>query len=1083
MPRRSDIDSICILGSGPIIIGQAAEFDYSGTQAIRALKKEGFRVTLINSNPATIMTDPELADATYIEPMTPEFVARILEKERPQALLPTMGGQTALNIALALHEDGTLERLGIEMLAASPEVIHRAEDRQAFSATMTAIGVDQPRGTVVRSMKEAWAFAEEIGFPNILRPSFTMGGSGGNIAYNREEFAELMSWALAESPTHEVLLDESLLGWKEYELELVRDKNDQIVIVCGIENIDPLGVHTGDSVTIAPIQTLSDADFQAMCEDAYKIIRAVGVEAGGCNIQFGVCPKTGRRVVIEMNPRVSRSSALASKATGYPIAKIAALLAVGYTLEELAQDLSPAQNPARAPQMDFVAVKIPRFTFEKFPGADTTLSTQMKSVGEVMSLGRSFPEALGKAVRSLEINHAQLRPTTLETPADDATAQDIRAFYAPRLQRPTPERLWYVLDALRRGMTGEEINALSAIDAYFLEGMSRITDCEEALRPFAERGELPPRELLLKAKQLGISDVDLAQLFNRSEEAIREYRHAEGVRPIFKRVDTTPIKSEAPAAYFYSSYEQSESQYSPDPRPSIMILGSGPNRIGQGIEFDYCSVHAALALREAGYRTIMVNCNPETVSTDTDISDRLYFEPLTLETVLELINIERPQGVILQFGGQTPLKLARGLSELKIPLLGTSADAIDRTEDRKLFGEIVEKLGLRQPEPRSVTTWEEAQAVAEELDFPLMVRPSFVLGGLAMEIAYDETSFQRIFRRAHSASAGNPVLIDRFLNRAVEIDVDLISDGENAIIGGIMEHIEEAGAHSGDSASVLPPHDLPEVVIREIRQQTIELAKELKIIGLMNVQFAVQDRKVYILEVNPRASRTVPFVSKATNTPLAGLAARVMAGEKLPELGLREERIPPFFSVKESVLPFDKFADVDIGLGPEMRSTGECMGIDTSFEMAFFKAQVGSDNEPPQQGTVFISVKDNDKWASVPIAQALWELGFEILATHGTAAYLEQNGVKVEAINKVTEGAPHIVDAIVNDRVDMVINTTSSARSIGDSQQIRRAAIRRRIPYFTTLAAANGAVGALQELESRSPAVRSLQEYQELLTP
>ncbi len=1081
MPRRQDLKSICILGSGPIVIGQAAEFDYSGTQAIRALKAEGFRVTLVNSNPATIMTDPELADATYIEPLTAEFVARVLEKERPDGLLPTMGGQTALNVALELDRDGTLNRLGIEMLGAIPEVIHRAEDREEFFATMHKIGVDQPRSGIARSMDEAWEILEDIGFPAILRPSFTMGGSGGNIAYNREEFAEYIEWSLTESPTGEVLIDESLLGWKEFELEVMRDRNDNVVIICGIENLDPLGVHTGDSITVAPIQTLTDREYHAMRDDAINIIRAVGVETGGCNIQFGVCPQTGRRVVIEMNPRVSRSSALASKATGYPIAKIAALLAVGYTLDELLNDVTGTTAASFEPMLDYAVVKVPRFTFEKFPTARDTLTTQMKSVGEAMSIARTFPEALGKALRSLEVRHARLFPDDLETPPADADDAEIHRFYAPLLRRPTPTRIWYVLAALKRGLTVDDIAAITGMDPWFLDQISRTVECANLIESHRDDLSYLSPSLLFEGKRLGLGDIDLADLLGITEAEVRELREEQGIRPVYKQVDTCAAEFEAVTSYFYSTFETGESESAPDDRRAIMILGGGPNRIGQGIEFDYCAVHAALSLREAGFRTIMVNCNPETVSTDYDISDRLYFEPLTLETVLAIIEVEKPEGLILQFGGQTPLKLARALHELGVPVLGTDADAIDRTEDRRLFNDIVEKLDLLQPEARTVNTWEEARDVADTLGFPLMVRPSFVLGGLAMEIVHDDTGFREVFQRARAESPDNPVLIDRFLDRAVEVDVDCISDGNTAVIGGIMEHIEEAGVHSGDSASVLPPHSLSEVVVRKIRTQTIALAKELKIQGLMNVQFAVLDRDVYVIEVNPRASRTVPFVSKAIGVPLAGMAARAMVGETLADQGLNEERIPPYFSVKESVFPFDKFPKADIVLGPQMRSTGECMGMDDTFELAFYKAQVAAGNKPPTSGTVFVSVKDADKWACVPIARDLSALGFDLIATHGTARYLRQNGVDVEAINKVTEGQPHIVDAIINDRIDMVINTTSGARSIGDSQQIRRNSLRRRIPYFTTLSAATGAVGALQELARRTPGVRSLQEYQRLI--
>ena len=1077
MPRRQDIESICILGSGPIVIGQACEFDYSGTQAIRALKAEGIRVVLVNSNPATIMTDPELADATYIEPLTPAFVARVLERERPDALLPTMGGQTALNIAIALDKDGTLDELGVEMLGADPDVINRAEDREKFFETMESIGIEQPRSKVARSLDEAWKIVEDIGFPAILRPSFTMGGSGGNIAYNRDEFARYVETSLSESPTNEVLIDESLLGWKEFELELMRDRNDNVVIICGIENIDALGVHTGDSVTVAPIQTLSDREYQGMRDDAIKIIRAVGVETGGCNIQFAVDPATGRRVVIEMNPRVSRSSALASKATGYPIAKIAALLSLGYTLDELINDVTGHTSAAFEPMLDYVVVKAPRFTFEKFPEAEDTLTTRMKSVGEAMSIGRTFPEALGKAIRSLEIDYARLQPDGLPAPPEDE--DEPFSFFAPLLKRPTPKRLWYVFQALRYGLTVDDIAMSTDIDPWFLDQMARIIECEQALSGYTA-DDVPP-ELLYTAKRLGIADVDLAAQLDADEDQIRNRRQALGIKPVFKQVDTCAAEFEAVTSYFYSTYETGDSEIEADDRPAIMILGGGPNRIGQGIEFDYCAVHASLALSEAGYRTIMVNCNPETVSTDYDISDRLYFEPLTLETVLAIIEAEEPEGVILQFGGQTPLKLAEALCDLGVNVLGTDPDTIDRTEDRKRFNAIVEKLDLLQPRAHTVHTWEEASAVAEEIGFPLLVRPSFVLGGLGMEIVFEHSRLREVFERALSGSPDKPVLIDRFLNQAVEVDVDCVSDGKNPVIGGIMEHIEEAGVHSGDSASVLPPHDLPENVLRTVRRQTLALARELNIVGLMNVQFAVQDRDVFVLEVNPRASRTIPFVSKAIGAPLARLAARAMVGESLEEQGFSRERIPPYFSVKESVFPFNKFPEIDIRLGPEMRSTGECMGIDDRFEMAFFKAQVAASNEPPRSGKVFISVKDADKWASVPLVRGLAELDFQLIATHGTARYLNQNGLQVESINKVTEGQPHIVDAIINNSIDMVINTTSGATSIGDSRQIRRASLQRQVPYFTTLSAARAAVDALSALRDNIPEVCSLQEYQRRL--
>ncbi|MBA2661824.1 MAG: carbamoyl-phosphate synthase large subunit [Bradymonadaceae bacterium] len=1075
MPRRDDIKTICILGSGPIVIGQACEFDYSGTQATRALRAEGYRVVLVNSNPATIMTDPELADATYIEPLTPAFVTQVLEKERPDALLPTMGGQTALNLALALHADGTLDRLGVELIGAKPDVIERAEDREIFQRVMNEIGVDQPESGIARNLDQAWEILDRVGFPAILRPSYTMGGTGGNIAYNRDEFAEYIKWALSQSPTGEVLIDESMLGWKEYELELMRDRNDNVVIICGIENFDPMGVHTGDSITVAPIQTLSDREYQAMRDDAIKIIRAVGVETGGCNIQFGVCPSTGRRVVIEMNPRVSRSSALASKATGYPIAKIAALLGVGYTLDELLNDITGKTCAAFEPMLDYVVVKMPRFAFEKFPAASDTLTTQMKSVGEVMSIARTFPEAMGKAIRSLENKSAHLHVTLARPEAGDH--QSIVEFYRPHLRRPTPNRVYYVLEALRAGLDVAAINEISKIDPWFVDQLSQIVECELELGEVAKAGEPVDRALMRQAKRLGMGDIDIAAVLGTPEEDVRQHRLALGLRPVFKQVDTCAAEFESVTSYFYSTYEDGDNESLPMDKPSVMILGSGPNRIGQGIEFDYCSVHAALALREVGYRTIMVNCNPETVSTDYDISDRLYFEPLTFETVMAIIEQEKPVGVILQFGGQTPLKLARQLFEHDVPVLGTSAAAIDRTEDREQFKVIIDKLGLRQPEARTVMSWEQAQEAAELLGFPMMVRPSYVLGGLAMEVVYDAADFHAIFLRAQAESPGSPVLLDKFLSQAIEVDVDCISDGAEAVIGGVMEHIEEAGVHSGDSACALPPYNLPETVLRQIREQTIEMARELQIVGLMNVQFAVQEHRVFILEVNPRASRTIPFVSKAIGVPLARFAARAMLGEKLSDMGLTHERVPDYFSVKESVFPFNKFPEVDTILGPEMRSTGEAMGIDQGFNIAFLKAQIASKNEPPREGTVFISVKDSDKWAVVPVVRGLKELGFEIVSTRGTADYLRQNGLEVRSVNKVKEGQPHIVDLIINAEVSMVINTTIGGHAVRDSRSIRRATLQLGIPYFTTLAAAKAAVGAMREVAESQPGVRSLQEY------
>lgn len=1078
MPRRDDIKTICILGSGPIVIGQACEFDYSGTQATRALKAEGYRVVLINSNPATIMTDPEIADATYIEPLTPAFVTQVLEKERPDALLPTMGGQTALNLAMALHKDGTLERLGIELLGANPTIIERAEDREIFQRIMNEIGIDQPASGIARSLDDAWKILDRVGFPAILRPSFTMGGTGGNIAYNREEFAEFVAWSLSQSPTGEVLIDEGLLGWKEFELELVRDGNDTIVIVCGIENFDPMGVHTGDAITVAPVQTLTDDEYQAMCDDARRIIRAVGVEKAGCNIQFAINPITGRRVVIEMNPRVSRSSALASKATGYPIAKIAALIGVGYMLDEITSDITGTSTAATEPVLDYVVVKIPRFAFEKFPAASDTLTTQMKSVGEVMSLGRTFPEAMGKAIRSLENSTAHLHPALPRPGAEIENAEAILDFYHPRLRRPTPERLGYVLEALRAGISIEKVAEISAIDPWFLDQIGRIVACETELVAAFQSAKPIDRKLLHKAKRQGMGDVDIAHVLGISESEVLKLRRKLDVRPVFKQVDTCAGTLDTAQSYYYSTYEYGDNEAETSDKPGVLILGSGPNRIGQGIEFDYCSVHAALALREVGYRTIMVNCNPETVSTDYDISDRLYFEPLTFETVLAIIEHEKPVGVILQFGGQTPLKLARLLFEHNIPVLGTSPEVIERTEDRQLFKEMIEKLNLRQPEARTVLTWSEARQAAEELGFPIMVRPSFVLGGRAMEIVYNADDFQATFERARAESMDSPVLLDKFLSQAIEVDVDCISDGTHAVIGGIMEHIEEAGVHSGDSACTLPPNSLPETVLRQIREQTLEMARELQIVGLMNVQFAVQEHRVFVIEVNPRASRTIPFISKAIGIPLARFAARVMLGEKLHDIGLTDELVPDYFSVKESVFPFNKFPEVDTLLGPEMRSTGEAMGIDRDFNIAFLKAQIASNNAPPTSGKVFISVKNSDKWAVVPIAKTLQELGFEIVSTRGTADYLRQNGLEVRQINKVKEGQPHIVDLIINAEISMVVNTTIGAQAIQDSRSIRRATLNLGVPYFTTLAAARAAVAAMRDVaDGTQVGVRSIQEF------
>jgi carbamoyl-phosphate synthase large subunit len=1077
MPRRQDISSICILGSGPIVIGQACEFDYSGTQAIRALKREGYRVILINSNPATIMTDPELADATYIEPLTAAHVERILEQERPDAILPTMGGQTALNLAMELHRRGTLDRLNITLLGTKPEVIKRAEDREEFKALIESLGMEQAPAGIAHTVQQAWDIVEVTGFPAILRPSFTMGGTGGSVAYNRSEFEDQIKWALQQSPTSQVLIDKSLLGWKEYELELMRDRMDNVVIICGIENVDPMGVHTGDSITVAPIQTLTDREYQDMRDAAIKIIRAVGVESGGCNIQFAVDPKTGHRVVIEMNPRVSRSSALASKATGYPIAKIAALLAVGYSLDEIPNDITRKTTAAFEPMLDYIVTKIPRFAFDKFPGASEQLTTQMKSVGEVMSIGRSFPESLMKAIRSLEDGTIGFEAHI--TPPAGLSGEALVDHFRPFLKRPVPRRLWYVMDALRAGVSIEDIYEISAYDPWFLTEMARLVEIEGEL---ARAGSLDAltRETLWDAKQLGLGDEDIARRLSTTRDAVRAQRAEQQIQPVFKQVDTCAAEFESYTSYFYSTYEAGEDESGTPEGRAVMILGGGPNRIGQGIEFDYCAVHAALALRDRGWRTIMVNCNPETVSTDYDISDRLYFEPLTLETVLAIIAREKPDGVILQFGGQTPLKLAKALYAAGVPVLGTTPDAIDRTEDRRLFNDIVEKLKLLQPAAGTATNVEEAVVIAARITYPVLVRPSYVLGGQAMEIVQDEAELRSVFERAATASAGAPVLIDKFLSDAVEVDVDCISDGTTQVIGGVMEHIEEAGVHSGDSACALPSPNLPESVLRVIREQTLALARELEIVGLMNVQFAVRDHKVYILEVNPRASRTIPFVSKAIGVPLARYAARAMAGETLVELGFTAERTPKVYCVKESVFPFTKFPEVDIVLGPQMLSTGEVMGIDASFELAFLKAQIGAGNSPAESGEVFISVRDEDKWSLVPVARKLHELGFGIVSTRGTAKLLEAHGVPARLVNKVKEGQPHIVDEVINGKIAMMINTTSGRAAIQDSRAIRRALINRGLPYFTTLAAAKAAVAAMAAGRETAMTIRPLQELYKL---
>ncbi len=1064
MPKRTDIKSILIIGSGPIVIGQACEFDYSGAQACRALREEGFKVILINSNPATIMTDPNMADVTYIEPITWKIVEKIIEKERPDALLPTMGGQTALNCALDLAKHGVLEKFGVEMIGATKEAIDKAEDREKFKLAMTKIGLASARSSIAHSMEEALQVQAGIGFPAIIRPSFTMGGSGGGIAYNRDEFVEICERGLEASPTHELLIEESLLGWKEFEMEVVRDKNDNCIIICSIENLDPMGVHTGDSITVAPAQTLTDKEYQIMRNASIAVLREVGVETGGSNVQFAVNPKDGRMVVIEMNPRVSRSSALASKATGFPIAKIAAKLAVGYTLDELKNDITGGATPASfEPSIDYVVTKVPRFAFEKFPQADDRLTTQMKSVGEVMAIGRNFQESLQKALRGLEtgVDGFNLKTVDPEKIGDE-------------LAYPRGERLWYVADAFGIGMSLEEIHGYTKIDPWFLALIKELVDTELAV----EKKTLAAIDAteLRALKRKGFSDRRLAHLLHVKEGDIRAKRHAAGIRPVYKRVDTCAAEFATSTAYMYSSYDE-ECEANPTTNKKIMILGGGPNRIGQGIEFDYCCVHAALALREDGYETIMVNCNPETVSTDYDISDRLYFEPLTLEDVLEIVDKEKPIGVIVQFGGQTPLKLARALEAAGVPIIGTTPDAIDMAEDRERFQKLIHELGLLQPPNRTARTNEEAIVKAREIGYPLVVRPSYVLGGRAMEIIHIESDLERYMREAVKVSNDSPVLLDRFLNDAIEVDVDAICDGKDVLIGGIMEHIEQAGVHSGDSACSLPPFSLSEALQDELRRQTVLMAHALKVVGLMNVQFAIQgegdNQMVFVLEVNPRASRTVPFVSKATSLPLAKIAARCMAGKSLAAQGLHGknggEIIPPFFSVKEAVFPFIKFPGVDTILGPEMKSTGEVMGVGTTFAEAFVKSQMGANiklpKTGPDAGKVFISVKNADKPKVEEIARTLQELGFAIVATKGTAAYLKDRGIACEPVNKVLEGRPHIVDLVKNREITLIINTVEEdKRSIRDSWSIRNAALQGRITYYTTIAGAKAACVGMQHL-------------------
>jgi carbamoyl-phosphate synthase large subunit len=1081
MPKRTDLHSILLIGSGPIVIGQACEFDYSGTQACKALKEEGYRVILVNSNPATIMTDPDFADRTYIEPLTVEVLEKIIAQERPDALLPTIGGQTGLNLAIDLAEAGVLDRYGVELIGAKLPAIKKAEDRNLFKAAMEKIGLDLPRSGYARSLEDAEAIRQELGLPLIIRPSRTLGGSGGGIVEAVDDFRALVKVGLEASPTHEILVEESIAGWKEFELEVMRDSKDNVVIICSIENLDPLGVHTGDSITVAPAQTLTDKEYQLMRDAALRIIREIGVDTGGSNIQFAVHPDTGRMVIIEMNPRVSRSSALASKATGFPIAKIAAKLAVGYTLDELRNDITRETPACFEPTIDYVVVKIPRFTFDKFPQTKDTLGPQMKSVGEAMAIGRTFKESMQKALRSLEIGSYGFEEKVASCELRVASSQEVREKLDERLRIPNAERIWYVADALRLGMSVDELYQVTKIDPWFLDNIAQIVQFEEVLRSplstlHSPLSTLQTLDHLRAAKQMGFSDVRLAKLLGWSEDQVRETREQLGLLPVYKTVDTCAAEFVAHTPYLYSTYE-GENEANPTTRRKIVILGGGPNRIGQGIEFDYCCVHAAFALKEDGFETIMVNCNPETVSTDYDTSDKLYFEPLTLEDVLSIIHQEKPEGVIVQFGGQTPLKLAVPLERAGVPILGTSSDSIDRAEDRERFKEVLNTLGLLQPPNGTSRSQEEALRIAREIGYPVLVRPSYVLGGRAMRIVYDEENLKRYMREAVSASPEHPVLVDKFLDDATEVDVDAISDGHDVVIGGIMEHIELAGVHSGDSACSLPPRSLSQKVQDDIREQTVRLAKELRVVGLMNIQFAVKGETIYVLEVNPRASRTVPFVSKAIGIPLAKMAARVMAGKTLRELGFTKEVVPTHISVKEAVFPFIKFPGVDTILGPEMKSTGEVMGIDESFAMAFAKSQLAGGTRLPTQGKVFLSVRDHDKPALVPVARQLLDSGFSLVATRRTAAYLQNAGFTAETINKVAEGSPHIVDAIRAGEIAVVMNTTEGAISVADSFSIRRSALECRVPYFTTIAGAAAAAEGIARLCQGLLTVKPLQEY------
>jgi len=1060
MPKRSDIQSILIIGAGPIIIGQACEFDYSGAQACKALREEGYKVILVNSNPATIMTDPEMADVTYIEPITWQVVERIIDKEKPDAILPTMGGQTALNCALDLWRHGVLDIYKVELIGATPEAIDKAEDRQKFKEAMTKIGLDSARSGIAHSMDEAWAVQKEVGFPTIIRPSFTMGGTGGGIAYNAEEFETICKRGLEASPTNELLIEESLLGWKEFEMEVVRDKNDNCIIVCSIENLDPMGVHTGDSITVAPAQTLTDKEYQIMRNASLAVLREIGVDTGGSNVQFAVNPNDGRMIVIEMNPRVSRSSALASKATGFPIAKVAAKLAVGFTLDELRNEITGGATPASfEPSIDYVVTKVPRFAFEKFPQADSHLTTQMKSVGEVMAIGRTFQESFQKALRGLEVGVDGMNEKTKD-----------REVLEEELGEPGPERIWYVGDAFAQGFSLDEVQQLTKIDPWFLAQIKEIVDIELWLE--TQTVQVLDKDTLLALKRKGFSDRRIAKLLKIEDRDVRKLRRINGVRPVYKRVDTCAGEFATGTAYMYSTYEE-ECESNPSNRQKIMVLGGGPNRIGQGIEFDYCCVHAAFAMREDGFETIMVNCNPETVSTDYDTSDRLYFEPLSLEDVLEIVDKERPVGVIVQYGGQTPLKLALDLEANGVPIIGTSPDMIDAAEDRERFQKLLHELALRQPPNRTARNEEEALKLAQEIGYPLVVRPSYVLGGRAMEIVHEQRDLERYMREAVKVSNDSPVLLDRFLNDAIEVDVDCLSDGERTFIGGVMEHIEQAGVHSGDSACSLPPYSLSAETIDELKRQTALMARGLGVVGLMNVQFAIQQQQidgklqdiVYVLEVNPRASRTVPYVSKATGLQLAKIAARCMVGKSLATQGITDEVTPDYFSVKEAVFPFVKFPGVDTILGPEMKSTGEVMGVGKTFGQAFVKSQLGAGVRLPTSGKVFLSVKNSDKPRAVEIARSLVDIGFTIVATKGTAAAIAAAGITVQTVNKVAEGRPHIVDMIKNNEIALVINTVEEKRNaINDSRTIRTSALGARVTTYTTIAGAEAAVAGMAHL-------------------